>query len=187
MRHDNLYISSSPQVSGLPPPHRRAGGLGISGCGVRKDAVLERGGSEVPEGREGIGVLIICFTLQSGILYGLILPHFPSPVSWKQMVWRKIIPTAPFRPAPPPSSLLCKGLLALQCAGDGIACREKRWTYLRSGYMYAQPYGCWRWSYPTKGNFKSCSSWDVEIVGFLQQFCCEKLPLCFHGYLTLQL
>lgn len=154
MRHDNLYISSSPQLSGLPPHHRRAaGGPGISGCRVRKDAVLEWGGSEVPVEREGVGVLITALHCRLKFFTDRFCLAFPLLYAWKQMVWRTIIPTAPFRPASPLSSLLCKGLLALQRAGDGIACREKRWTYLRSGYMYPQPYGCWRWSYPTKGNF----------------------------------
>lgn len=46
MRHDNPFISSSPRLSGLPPRHRRAAGLGGSGCQGRGDAVP--GGSEVP-------------------------------------------------------------------------------------------------------------------------------------------
>lgn len=76
-----------------------------------------------------------------------------------------------------------EGLLALQCAGDGIAHQEKRLTYLKSGFMCLRLYGCWRWGW----DLQSCSSWEVGVVKFLQQFCCEKLPLCFHGYLTLQL
>ena len=61
MRHSNLYVSSSPQLSGLPPHHRRAavlGGPGISGCQVKEDAVLDLGGSEVPEEKERVRALI---------------------------------------------------------------------------------------------------------------------------------
>lgn len=58
MTHGNLYISSSLQLSGVPLHHRRADVLGISGCQVREDAVLDLGGSEVPEERERIRALI---------------------------------------------------------------------------------------------------------------------------------
>lgn len=108
MRHDNPFISSSPRLSGLPLRHRRAAGRGGSGC-RRGDAVL--GGSEVPGERERIRLLVTASHCGVKFFMDWSCLSFPLPYVWKQMVWRTIIPTTPFRPASPLSSLLCNTFL----------------------------------------------------------------------------